>query len=137
MKKLNRKGFTLIELLAVIVILALILTLAVPAVLNIISDSNKDTAKIAAESYLNSVRMCISAEAENPTTCANNDTIKKYYDGTIENGTSVTIDGEGKITNLVFVHKRTGYTVSVTPDSGGSITNEDIDAATPVETTEE
>ena len=34
MKKLNRKGFTLIELLAVIVILAVVLVVTIPAVLN-------------------------------------------------------------------------------------------------------
>lgn len=34
MKKLNRKGFTLIELLAVIVILAIVLVVTIPSVLN-------------------------------------------------------------------------------------------------------
>ena len=34
MKKLNRKGFTLIELLAVIVILAVVLVVTIPSVLN-------------------------------------------------------------------------------------------------------
>ena len=32
MKKLNKKGFTLIELLAVVVILAILVTVSVPAV---------------------------------------------------------------------------------------------------------
>ena len=34
MKKLNKKGFTLIELLAVVVILAILVTVSVPAVVN-------------------------------------------------------------------------------------------------------
>ena len=34
MKKLNRKGFTLIELLAVIVILAIVMVVTIPSVLN-------------------------------------------------------------------------------------------------------
>ena len=34
MKKLNRKGFTLIELLAVIVILAVVLVVTIPSILN-------------------------------------------------------------------------------------------------------
>lgn len=39
MKKLNRKGFTLIELLAVIVIMAIILIVTVPNIINSISDA--------------------------------------------------------------------------------------------------
>ena len=39
MKKLNRKGFTLIELLAVIVILAIILVVTVPNIIQSINDA--------------------------------------------------------------------------------------------------
>ena len=38
---MNKKGFTLIELLAVIVILAIILLIAMPIVLNVINESRK------------------------------------------------------------------------------------------------
>lgn len=41
MKRLNKKGFTLIELLAVIVILAILLGVAIPAVSNYINSSRK------------------------------------------------------------------------------------------------
>ena len=41
---MNRKGFTLIELLAVIVILGIILTFAVPSITNIYKESNLDLA---------------------------------------------------------------------------------------------
>ena len=41
MKKLNKKGFTLIELLAVIVILAVVLVVTVPSVLNTIADTRQ------------------------------------------------------------------------------------------------
>ena len=43
MKKLNRKGFTLIELLAVIVILAIIIALVFPQIMNVIDDSKIST----------------------------------------------------------------------------------------------
>ncbi|HOO68072.1 MAG TPA: type II secretion system protein, partial [Bacilli bacterium] len=36
---MKRKGFTLVELLAVIVILGIILLVAVPKIMNVISDS--------------------------------------------------------------------------------------------------
>ena len=42
MKKLNKKGFTLIELLAVIVILAVVLGIAIPAVSQYITKSRKN-----------------------------------------------------------------------------------------------
>lgn len=43
MKRLNKKGFTLIELLAVIVVLAIILAVAVPRVLDVIEDARKES----------------------------------------------------------------------------------------------
>lgn len=56
---MNKKGFTLVELLAVIVILAVILTIAVPNMVKIINKSKEDTynnqvtmIKNAADKYL-------------------------------------------------------------------------------------
>ena len=40
-KKLNKKGFTLVELLAVIVILAIIMLIAIPAVLNTLTAAKR------------------------------------------------------------------------------------------------
>lgn len=57
MKKLNRKGFTLIELLAVIVILAILMTLAITAMSGYIRDARKDTFVTTAQQYANAVRL--------------------------------------------------------------------------------
>ena len=54
MKKLNKKGFTLIELLAVIVILAVLLAIAVPAVSNYINTSKKS-------GFVDTVKMYVDA----------------------------------------------------------------------------
>ncbi len=53
--KLNKKGFTLIELLAVIVILAVIMLIATPTVLNIIEDARQGAAQSSAMGYLQAV----------------------------------------------------------------------------------
>lgn len=57
MKKLNKKGFTLIELLAVIVILAILVAVAVPAVSRYLATARdgafKDNAQIAISAVRN------------------------------------------------------------------------------------
>lgn len=49
MKKLNRKGFTLVELLAVIIILAIVVGITVPAVLTTVSKAKKEAFQTAAD----------------------------------------------------------------------------------------
>ena len=57
MKKINMKGFTLIELLAVIIILAILMTLAITAMSGYITDAKKDTFITTAQQYANATRL--------------------------------------------------------------------------------
>ena len=58
MKRLkNRKGFTLIELLAVIIILAILMTLAITAMTGYIRNARKDTFITTAQQYANAARL--------------------------------------------------------------------------------
>ena len=57
MKKFNKKGFTLIELLAVIIILAILMTLAITALSGYIRDARKDTFITTAQQYANAARL--------------------------------------------------------------------------------
>ena len=53
----NKKGFTLVEVLAVIVVLALLLVLAVPKILNVVENSDKNAFKSSVESLVKTVEM--------------------------------------------------------------------------------
>ncbi len=58
--RMNQKGFTLIELLAVIVILAILMTLAVTSMQRYINNAKKDTYITTAQQFLSSVRLGIT-----------------------------------------------------------------------------
>ena len=49
MKKLNRKGFTLVELLAVIIILAIVVGITIPALLTMVDNTRRKAGKDAAD----------------------------------------------------------------------------------------
>ena len=66
MKKLNKKGFTLIELLAVVVILAILVTVSVPAVVKYLGTARRET-------YATNALRAIDA--------AKNDYVNKGYTG--------------------------------------------------------
>ena len=51
----SKNGFTLIELMAVVLILAIIVTITTPLVFGYIEDSKKETAKVSAKEYLKAI----------------------------------------------------------------------------------
>ncbi len=76
MKKLNNKGFTLVELLAVVVILVIIMTIALPNISSSIerSQDKKDAAmekviKSAGELYISKHKATVSSVISNKGSC--------------------------------------------------------------------
>lgn len=111
MKKLNRKGFTLIELLAVIVIMAIILIVTVPNILQSINDARVSSLhnlavssagtydKVFAQDLIasagNKILGDIPAEVDNTWKCFNNTDLK--------NGSRTLADILGISTNDVKI----------------------------------
>ena len=81
MKKMNKTGFTLIELLAVIIILAILIAVAVPAVNRYLDNARKETYVENIKLALKAVKMDASSGFANASAVDkewNNDTIYIY-----------------------------------------------------------
>ncbi len=87
---MKKNGFTLVELLAVIVILAIILTIAVPNVISSLDKSKKDTYIADAKKFLSLAEYEIGNKVSKPTSneivrinlaCVDNEDLAKDPDG--------------------------------------------------------
>ncbi len=111
MKKLknNKKGFTLIELLAVIVILAILIAVAVPAVMRYLESSRKNTFASNAEQAISAVRTDVAYTGPNYTTI--------YYD--VDNINKLL---DKKLNSSPYGGTYTGYIKVTKPTTGGVYT---------------
>ena len=92
MKRLNKKGFTLVELLAVIVVLALVMVLTVPTVLDQMNSARQSTFVLYAEEMIKQAQTRYQSDllmGGVPTTCYTFDDLagsgnsQKQYKGKI------------------------------------------------------
>jgi|GEM_PF-2234865 len=67
MKKLNQKGFSLLEVLAVVVILGIIASIAVPAISTTIENNKKDSYVATAQTMIDQTRFAILINDTNLT----------------------------------------------------------------------
>ena len=107
MKKINKKGFTLIELLAVIVILAILIAVAVPAITRYLASARANTFKDNALSALDTVRK---------DKIINGGTTTKY------DLTAINKLLDKKLSNSPYGNPYTGACVTITSNTDGADT---------------
>lgn len=125
--KMKRNAFTLIELLAVIVILAVILTIAVPAVSNYIMNTKKESYIVVMEEYLAAARNLILSEQVQAPLDKNDVTILSFDMIPLEKGSTTSPFGSEWIDSksyVAIINTGTGedphYTYYITSqDQGG------------------
>lgn len=90
--KQMKKGFTIVELLAVIVVLGVILTIAIPVVTNSIESSKKGAFKINAEGVISAIETKrMKTKTFNPTVITNVNVLKQSLNISSDNYSAVEV----------------------------------------------
>ena len=123
----NNKGFTLVETIAVIIILGVVLSIAVPSITNVVKSTNKNRMISDAETFISEVKEYVESD-----TIGNTPNDKKYTLGSIKSKLSKSPYGKKyKEDSYVQIVNNNVYTVCLTDgeykattETEGSITVE-------------
>lgn len=85
----NNKGFTLVETIAVIIILGVVLSIAVPSITNVVKSTNKNRMISDAETFISEVKEYVESD-----TIGNTPSHNKYTLGSIKSKLSKSPYGE-------------------------------------------
>lgn len=85
----NNKGFTLVETIAVIIILGVVLSIAVPSITNVVKSTNKNRMISDAETFISEVKEYVESD-----TIGNTPIDNKYTLGNIKSKLSKSPYGE-------------------------------------------
>lgn len=121
----NNKGFTLVETIAVIIILGVVLSIAVPSITNVVKSTNKNRMISDAETFISEVKEYVESD-----TIGNTPNNNKYTLGSIKTklskspyGKEYKEDSYVQIVNNVYTVCLTDGEYSAT-ETEGSITVE-------------
>ncbi len=124
-KRLNKKGFTLVEIIVVLVIIAILVAIAAPAMTGYIKDAKEKAVLTEARAALTAVQ---AQAAQNYATgdvsmdATKADAAYKTLTGSTKGTvTAATVNSSGKVT--VFTFTLDNKTASITSDGGLAITN--------------
>ena len=106
----NNKGFTLVETIAVIIILGVVLSIAVPSITNVVKSTNKNRMILDAETFISEVKEYVESD-----TIGNTPNDNKYKLVNIKSKLSKSPYGkEYKENSYVQIVNNNVYTVCLT-----------------------
>lgn len=109
----NNKGFTLVETIAVIIILGVVLSIAVPSITNVVKSTNKNRMISDAETFISEVKEYVESDTIGNTPNGNKYTLKS-----IKTKLSKSPYGkEYKEDSYVQIVNNNVYTVCLTDDN--------------------
>lgn len=109
----NNKGFTLVETIAVIIILGVVLSIAVPSITNVVKSTNKNRMISDAETFISEVKEYVESD-----TIGNTPKDNKYKLVNIKSKLSKSPYGENYNMESSFVIiNNNSYTVCLTDDT--------------------
>ena len=105
MKNIKRNGFTLVELLSVIVILAIILAIAIPAISNVFDGASRNALESSAKMVLKAINYKMLEDSDFIPSDINETTVKTLLNIDNTNYETLTTDKIDGIINVVIIGK--------------------------------
>ena len=116
----NNKGFTLVETIAVIIILGVILSIAVPSITNVVKSTNKNRMISDAETFISEVKEYVESD-----TIGNTPKDNKYKLVDIKSKLSKSpYGGNYNMESSFVIINNNSYTVCLTDDKYEAATGE-------------
>lgn len=116
----NNKGFTLVETIAVIIILGVVLSIAVPSITNVVKSTNKNRMISDAETFISEVKEYVESD-----TIGNTQKDNKYKLVNIKSKLSKSpYGGNYNMESSFVIINNNSYTVCLTDDKYKATTEE-------------